>query len=59
MPAPTHSPFSYPGGKFYARKLILQRIPASDIYCEPFVGGSIFLPSRPAGSLFSMIWMQM
>ena len=49
MPAPTHSPFRYPGGKFYARKLILQRIPASDVYCEPFVGGeSIFFAKPPS-----------
>ena len=49
MPTPTHSPFRYPGGKFYARKLILQRIPASDIYCEPFVGGgSIFFAKPPS-----------
>lgn len=39
----SNSPFRYPGGKFYARKLILQRIPEHNSYCEPFVGGgSIF-----------------
>lgn len=39
----SNSPFRYPGGKFYARKLILQHIPKTEIYCEPFVGGgSIF-----------------
>ena len=38
-----HSPFRYPGGKFYARKLILNAIPNHDKYCEPFAGGaSIF-----------------
>ncbi|MDB9317247.1 DNA adenine methylase [Nodularia spumigena] len=36
----TNSPFRYPGGKFYARKLILKCIPEHDKYCEPFAGGS-------------------
>lgn len=39
----TNSPFRYAGGKFYARKLILECIPQHEQYCEPFVGGgSIF-----------------
>ncbi len=39
----SNSPFRYPGGKFYARKLILPCIPKHNKYCEPFVGGgSIF-----------------
>lgn len=38
-----NSPFRYPGGKFYARKLILEYIPQHTCYIEPFVGGgSIF-----------------
>ncbi|HEY9704745.1 MAG TPA: DNA adenine methylase, partial [Allocoleopsis sp.] len=38
-----NSPFRYPGGKFYARKLILQHIHEHSYYVEPFVGGgSIF-----------------
>ncbi|MDQ1274923.1 MAG: adenine methylase [Candidatus Poribacteria bacterium] len=38
-----HSPFRYPGGKFYARKIILECIPEHEKYCEPFAGGgSIF-----------------
>jgi DNA adenine methylase len=38
-----NSPFRYPGGKFYARKLILQQIPHHTSYIEPFAGGgSIF-----------------
>jgi DNA adenine methylase len=38
-----NSPFRYPGGKFYARKLILENIPAHNAYIEPFAGGaSIF-----------------
>lgn len=39
----SNSPFRYPGGKFYARQLILKYIPAHTPYCEPFAGGaSIF-----------------
>lgn len=42
MPA-INSPFRYPGGKFYARKLILEHIPFHSVYIEPFAGGgSIF-----------------
>lgn len=42
-----HSPFRYPGGKFYARKLILEQLPVSEVYCEPFAGGaSIFFAKR-------------
>lgn len=38
-----NSPFRYPGGKFYARKLILEHIPKHNTYAEPFAGGaSIF-----------------
>ena len=38
-----NSPFRYPGGKFYARKLILESIPKHEKYCEVFAGGaSIF-----------------
>src|SRR3989344_1299124 len=37
------SPFRYAGGKFYARKLILEHIPKHITYIEPFCGGaSIF-----------------
>lgn len=39
----SNSPFRYPGGKFYARRLILNNIPWHSHYCEPFCGGaSIF-----------------
>ena len=42
MPA-MNSPFRYPGGKFYARRLILEHVPAHVYYAEPFAGGaSIF-----------------
>lgn len=38
-----NSPFRYPGGKFYARNLILENIPPHSYYVEPFAGGgSIF-----------------
>ncbi|MEI6063595.1 MAG: DNA adenine methylase, partial [Pseudanabaena sp. ELA748] len=38
-----NSPFRYAGGKFYARKLILEFIPQHTNYVEPFAGGaSIF-----------------
>lgn len=45
----TNSPFRYAGGKFYARKLILENIPVSRVYCEPFAGGaSIFFAKKPS-----------
>lgn len=44
-----NSPFRYPGGKFYARKLILECIPHHTFYIEPFAGGaSIFFAKRKA-----------
>lgn len=47
----SNSPFRYPGGKFYARKLILDEMPAHHIYCEPFAGGaSIFFAKPPAAT---------
>lgn len=47
----SNSPFRYAGGKFYARKLILQHIPKTDVYCEPFAGGaSIFFAKEPSKS---------
>ncbi len=42
-----NSPFRYPGGKFYARKLILEHIPPHNCYVEPFAGGaSIFFAKK-------------
>jgi len=42
-----NSPFRYAGGKFYARKLILEQLKPSHSYCEPFAGGgSIFFAQK-------------
>ena len=42
-----NSPFRYAGGKFYARKLIIEYIPEHSYYIEPFAGGaSIFFAKR-------------
>lgn len=44
-----NSPFRYAGGKFYARKLILEYIPPHIRYVEPFAGGaSIFFAKDKA-----------
>lgn len=45
----SNSPFRYPGGKFYARRLVLEEIPDHHFYCEPFAGGaSIFFAKEIA-----------
>lgn len=42
-----NSPFRYPGGKFYARNIILKYLPAHSYYLEPFAGGgSIFFAKQ-------------
>ena len=42
-----NSPFRYAGGKFYARKLILEHISQHTVYIEPFAGGaSIFFAKK-------------
>lgn len=42
-----NSPFRYAGGKFYARKLILEVLPNHTEYIEPFAGGaSIFFAKK-------------
>ena len=48
----TNSPFRYPGGKFYARQLILDVIPHHTDYCEPFAGGAsiFFAKGKPEGA---------
>lgn len=43
----SNSPFRYPGGKFYARKLILSQIPPHYYYCEPFCGGGSIFFAKP------------
>lgn len=44
-----NSPFRYAGGKFYARKLILEHLPKHKTYIEPFAGGgSIFFAKGKA-----------
>lgn len=44
-----NSPFRYAGGKFYARKLIIEHIPQHTVYIEPFAGGaSIFFAKSRA-----------
>jgi len=35
-----NSPFRYAGGKFYARKLIMEHIPKHSYYLEPLAGGA-------------------
>ncbi|MBC6442946.1 MAG: DNA adenine methylase [Rhodobacteraceae bacterium] len=45
----SNSPFRYPGGKFYARRLILEEIPPHSVYAEPFCGGaSVFFAKKTA-----------
>ncbi|MHA1815288.1 MAG: DNA adenine methylase [Candidatus Heimdallarchaeaceae archaeon] len=46
-----NSPFRYAGGKFYARKLILEHIPPHSCYVEPMCGGaSIFFAKKKVSS---------
>lgn len=42
-----NSPFRYAGGKFYARRLILEHIPHHDYYIEPFAGGASIFFAKP------------
>ena len=42
-----NSPFRYPGGKFYARKLILEHVPEHQSYVEPFAGGGSIFFAKP------------
>lgn len=42
-----NSPFRYAGGKFYARKLILNHIPEHTVYIEPFAGGGSIFFAKP------------
>ncbi len=47
-----NSPFRYAGGKFYARKLIIEHLPQHDHYIEPFAGGAsiFFAKSKVSGN---------
>jgi DNA adenine methylase len=47
MDSPIHSPFRYAGGKYYARKLILEHIPDHTVYVEPFAGGASIFFAKP------------
>ncbi|MGI8587831.1 MAG: DNA adenine methylase [Chloroflexia bacterium] len=48
---PINSPFRYAGGKFYARKLILEQMIPHSYYAEPFAGGgSIFFAKSKAAT---------
>jgi len=42
-----NSPFRYAGGKFYARKLILEHVPEHTSYCEPLAGGASIFFAKP------------
>ena len=44
---PVNSPFRYAGGKFYARKLILEHVPEHDTYVEPLCGGASIFFAKP------------
>ena len=46
----SNSPFRYPGGKFYARQLILKEIPSHNFYCEPFAGGASVFFAKPSAT---------
>lgn len=45
--AAINSPFRYAGGKFYARHLILEHLPAHNFYLEPFAGGASIFFAKP------------
>ena len=47
MNAVLNSPFRYAGGKFYARRLILEHVPAHTTYIEPFAGGASIFFAKP------------
>ncbi len=47
----SNSPFRYPGGKFYARRLILDVLPDHQGYCEPFAGGASIFFAKPKSAV--------
>lgn len=42
-----NSPFRYAGGKFYARKLIMECLPPHRYYAEPLAGGASLFFAKP------------
>ena len=42
-----NSPFRYAGGKFYARKLIIEQLAPHSSYVEPFAGGGSIFFAKP------------
>jgi DNA adenine methylase len=42
-----HSPFRYPGGKFYGRRHIIPKLPPHVKYCELFCGGASIFFAKP------------
>ena len=42
-----NSPFRYAGGKFYARKLIIEHFPKHSFYVEPLAGGASLFFAKP------------
>jgi len=50
----SNSPFRYPGGKFYARQMILEVLPQHDAYCEPFAGGASVFFAKPKSSVSTL-----
>ena len=51
----SNSPFRYPGGKFYARALILRELPPHYDYCEPFAGGASVFFAKPTAAGMSIL----
>lgn len=51
----TNSPFRYPGGKFYARRLILDVLPPHTDYAEPFAGGASVFFAKPTSPGLSLL----
>ena len=45
--AQINSPFRYAGGKFYARKLIMECLPPHSCYAEPLAGGASVFFAKP------------
>jgi DNA adenine methylase len=48
---PIRAPFAWPGGKTRSVKFILDLLPASDIYAEPFGGSAAVMLAKPPSKL--------